>query len=288
MRKLNYELKNLCRHNQDGSFATRAGRERTLSLIANELHEMGFRKMTAVSLKPKHVEGLVDYWKANNRSSGTIKNRMSCLRWWSQKINRSNVIAKSNDAYDIPKRQFATNTNKARDLPEALLARIEDKNTFFSLQLQLLFGLRCEESIKFIASFADQGDHLLLKSSWCKGGRKREIPISTSEQRTLLDAIHHHTGKGSLIPVEMSYKQQLDRFKHQCAKAGIDHVHGLRHAYAQSRYEELTGWKSPAQDGSCRRQLSLEQKAVDCEARLQISRELGHERESVTTTYLGR
>ena len=33
-------------------------------------------------------------------------------------------------------------------------------------------------------------------------------------------------GSGSLIPAEMSYRDQLNRFKAQTAKAGIDHVHG--------------------------------------------------------------
>jgi hypothetical protein len=57
-------------------------------------------------------------------------------------------------------------------------------------------------------------------------------------------------------------------------------MHGLRHAYAQNRYyEELTGWKAPAAGGSESRALTLEQRAADREARLTISRELGHERE---------
>jgi hypothetical protein len=65
-------------------------------------------------------------------------------------------------------------------------------------------------------------------------------------------------------------------------------VHGLRHAYAQRRYEELTGWKSPAAGGPCSKQLRPEQKAVDREVRLIISRELGHEREQITAVYLSR
>ena len=95
-------------------------------------------------------------------------------------------------------------------------------------------------------------------------------------------------GPGSLIPAEMSYRDQLNRFKAQTAKAGIDHVHGLRHAYAQRRYKELTGWKAPAAGGPSSKQLSPEQMAMDREARLIISRELGHEREQITAVYLGR
>jgi hypothetical protein len=56
MRDLNYDLKQLCQRNRDGSFATQADREHILDLIADQLHEMGFRHMNAHSLKPKHVE----------------------------------------------------------------------------------------------------------------------------------------------------------------------------------------------------------------------------------------
>ena len=51
---------------------------------------------------------------------------------------------------------------------------------------------------------------------------------------------------------------------------------------------ELTGWKAPAAGGPTSKQLSPEQKRIDREARLTISRELGHEREQITAVYLGR
>jgi hypothetical protein len=56
MRDLNYALKQLCRRNRDGSYATQADREHILDQIADQLEEMGFRHMDAHSLKPKHVE----------------------------------------------------------------------------------------------------------------------------------------------------------------------------------------------------------------------------------------
>ena len=57
MRDLNYQLKQLCRHCREGSYATQAKRERMLTLMANQLHELGYRGMSARSLKPKHIEG---------------------------------------------------------------------------------------------------------------------------------------------------------------------------------------------------------------------------------------
>ena len=45
--------------------------------------------MGANSLKPKHVQALVELWLNQQLSPGTIKNRMSCLRWWAEKVNKT-------------------------------------------------------------------------------------------------------------------------------------------------------------------------------------------------------
>ena len=54
MRDLNYELKQLCHRNRDGSYATQHDRERVLDQIANQLQELGYRNIVVTFLKPKH------------------------------------------------------------------------------------------------------------------------------------------------------------------------------------------------------------------------------------------
>lgn len=65
-------------------------------------------------------------------------------------------------------------------------------------------------------------------------------------------------------------------------------MHGLRHRYAQQRYEALTGWQAPAAGGPSAKVLTPEQRVQDRAARQLISRELGHERLEITAVYLGR
>ena len=288
MRGLNHQLKQLCRHNREGSFGTQVQRERELTLMANQLHEIGFRGMNSHSLKPKHVEALVRHWLDHEVTTGTIKNRMSTVRWWARKVNRQNVVARSNDYYGIPNRIFVTNDNKAKSVLKADLAKVRDNYVRMILELQQAFGLRREEAIKFIPSYADQGDHLVLKPSWTKGGKARVIPNRTENQRAVLDRAHILAGKGSLIPSSRNYRQQLRIYEGHTLRAGLSKMHGLRHAYAQQRYEELTGWKPPAAGGPTRKSLNQGQRDRDSEVRLIISRELGHEREQVTAVYLGR
>ncbi len=288
MRDLNYELKQLCQRNHDGSYATRHAREAILTQIANQLVELGFKDMKATSLKPKHVTGLVELWKSQSLSAGTIKNRMTELRWWAEKVNKRNVMARDNEHYGIARRQYVTNLDKSRTLTSGDLAKVTDAYTQLSLKLQAAFGLRLEESIKIRPEWADRGDRLALKDSWTKGGRAREIPILSERQRAVLEEAKQFAGKGSLIPADKSYKEQMNRFKAQCQAAGIFHVHGHRHHYAQERYRELTGWLCPAQGGPKSKELTLDQKGLDHKARLTISNELGHGRRNIVSVYCGK
>lgn len=288
MRTLNRDFKLMCQRNRDGSFATQHDRERLLTMVANQLHEDGFKNLRAQGIRTKHIEHLVSRWQAEGASTGTMKNRMSALRWMAEKIGKENIVARDNAAYGIADRRFVTNESKAKELDQGKLDKVSDPYTAMSLRLQEAFGLRREESIKIQPGWADRGDMLVLKSTWTKGGKEREIPIIKETQRELLNQAKALADKGSLIPVEMSYIDQLNRFKAQTAFAGIDRVHGFRHAYAQARYAELTGWKAPAAGGPTSKQLGPEQKAIDRQARLTVSRELGHEREQITAVYLGR
>jgi site-specific recombinase XerC len=245
MDDLSYSLRRLCQRNRDGSHATQADRLRTLALAARQLGEMGFRRMTASSLKDKHVQALIARWREEELAAGTIKNRMAALRWWAEKIGRAGAIPAENVALAIPNRHFVTNENKAQQLGSRL-ERVTDPYVPMSLRLQEVFGLRREESIKFRPTYADRGDHIALKGAWTKGGRPRALPITSAEQRAVLDEARQLAGAGSLIPAHKNFKQQRDTYDSQCKLAGLSRIHGLRHQYAQSRYESLTGWKAPA------------------------------------------
>ena len=289
MRDLNYRLMQLCRRNRDGSFATRARRARELDLCARQLHELGYTRFKEPhKLKGRHVTALVERWKAEGLASGTIKARMASLRWWAEKVGRESVVDPRNAAYGIAERRYVSNQSKAVFMTHGDLDKVKDAHIRTSLELQRAFGLRREECLKLQPHVADRGDTLVLKASWCKGGREREIPIRTAAQREVLDRAHRLAGRGSMIPSARSYVEQVKLYERQTAAAGLHRLHGLRHAYAQERYKELTGREAPAAGGKGAAELSREEKAVDREARMTISRELGHFREAVTSVYLGR
>ena len=287
MDNLTYDLIQMCRHNHDGSKSAQADRKSILKLISRQLKEGGFRHMRAHSLKPKHVHYLVQRWQDEGLKADTIKNRMAHLRWWAEKIGKPGLIPKDNSQLGIERRVYVTDTNKAKKLEENQLQKITDEHVKLSLKLQQAFGLRREEAIKFQPEYADKCDHIKLKASWCKGGRERTIPIRNEEQRQILNEAHRLVKDGSLIPADRNYKEQMQLYERQYLATGLRNMHGLRHQYAQTRYNELTGWKAPKAGGPPTKSLTPEQREVDKEARQTISRELGHERLEVTKVYLG-
>ena len=242
--------------------------------------------MHVTSLKAKHVTALVEHWIADGKSPGTLRNYMADIRWWAEKIGRTRILHPLNGYYGIPPRDH-TPRDKAQYLSEDQLLSITDEYVRRSVRLQQAFGLRREESIKFRPSYADQETFIRLKGSWAKGGRPREIPISEQSQRELVDEIREFVGGGSLIPSDCLYKRQLSRYENGVTKAGLTNLHGLRHGYAQRRYHRLTGWFCPSAGGPKYSELKKEEKEIDQRVRLEISRELGHNRIEITRVYLG-
>lgn len=282
------ELGGLCARNKDGSFATQANRASILNQIAKTLQKAGFKNLAATSLKPKHVDTLLKVWKADKLSPGTMKNRMSAVRWWAEKVGKVNCVPKTNDAAGINRRTFVGVETKAQKLTSDQLDRVEHDRLKVSLELQQAFGLRREECMKFRPDVAIKDDRISLKGSWCKGGRDRDIPILNDYQRDVLARAATLAGKGSMIPPEHNYKTWLATYEKATNRADLSNLHGLRHGYAQDRFESIAGFKSPLAGGPSRDQLTAEQKERDFEARMVVSNELGHGREEVTAVYLGR
>jgi site-specific recombinase XerC len=286
MDALAFDLKHLTLGTGEGSFTTRAQRHRGLQLVARELRGMGYRLESARSLKPKHITALVARWKSDGLTAGTLKNRMAWVRWWAEKIRKTSVLPRDNAELGI-ERRTTWKGDKARATPADALAALP-ATARLACRLQMAFGLRLEESLKFRPAVADQGDHLVLQASWCKGGRARVIPVTHPRQRELLDIVQRAVGDGCLVGEGRSYIAARKELERVTWAAGLRNMHGHRHWYAQWRYRTLTGSPAPAAGGKTYENMSDAERAADYRARLTISRELGHNRVEITDAYLGR
>ena len=155
------------------------------------------------------------------------------------------------------------------------------------LSLQIHFGLTLSE--------AGNGRNLKIRPSWTKGGIRRSLEITTDAQWQWLKKIARLVRPGeSLIPVDRTYKQHLSRYQAQTKTMGVVKLHGLRHAYAQRRYHELTrsldprgqGLLCPMAGGVRSKVLKGIEKDLDRQARMILTREWGHSRIAITKIYL--
>src|SRR5215471_15085046 len=290
MKDLVYELRALTRRHREGSYSTQANRWAMLRQMGEQLLAAGYNQLHVYDLKGRHLHTLLKQWQADKLSAATQKNRMAVLRWWAEKIGKGDMFKPTNTAYGIARRQTIPAVSKARTLPGEKLSRISSPYVRMSLELQRAFGLRRQEAIKIRPHQADQGTHLVLQGSWCKGGHGRSIPITTPAQREVLDRAKAlvRFQEASLIPKGKTYKSQVALYEKQCRRANLDSMHGLRHGYAQARFLDLAGFLAPAAGGPTQARLTAEQQALDADARAAISVEMGHYREQITATYLGR
>lgn len=277
----------LCSRNKDGSYATKAKRLSSLISMGGELSELGYKFKDPKSIKPKHVEALISNWRDKNLSVGTIKNRLSHVRWWAEKVGKQNVVLRNNSDYGIENRKYVTSISKGRTFNDKQLSQVKCEYVKASLQLQRAFGLRREESIKFNCTYAIKSDHIVLKGTWCKGGKQRTVPITNQEQRQALQYAVQVSSNKSLIPSQKNYIQQLKTYERETSLAKLSKMHGLRHEFAQNQYHKLTSWACPAKGGTQRKDLTQAERKIDKSARLEISKMLGHERVEITAVYLG-
>lgn len=172
------------------------------------------------------------------------------------------------------------------------------------LELQRELGLRFEESAKIDAQKAylqavEKG--VVTIKAGTKGGRIREVPITSNSQIVALKAAAEYQSFHkikSMIPTGQSYKDFRHAAYNEVRVLSI-HFHGERRAYAIARYYALVGIAPPVVVGIRKpsehiayvaKTLGISVKdagSLDYSARLKISFELGHSRTSVTRAYLG-
>lgn len=262
--------------------------------LDRRLQAEGIHQLKPKNLKPRHINRVVAQLRAEveagSRSIGSAKNWLSHLRTYVRLIDRPYLVPRTNAELGFGNRVYVPKESKALVLTGGHLERVTCPYVAMSLKLQREFGMRREEAMKIQPEWSDRGSKLVLRNSWCKGKRERVLLIRTASQRAVLNeakVLAGTTEQGSLIPTG-KYIQQVKRFEYQCRKAGINGSHGLRHEYAQRRYLELAGFACPLAGGPKRKDMTPEMRRADHEARLEVSRELGHGRLSIVNTYCGK
>jgi len=294
LRSADYSINEIVKISSYRSYASRNDMKVMLKKSIRDLHHLGFKIGHVKGFKAKHIYKLVEYWKEGEKSAGTIKNYLSKFRELGKILKDDRLVSSDNQVYNIGSRKYFPTENKAIHSPD--FSKCTDPLIRLSMEGQYLFGLRREESIKFIVSKAYTGGlSIHLERTWTKGGIERTIPISSPEQLQWLFRVQDTVEEGrSLIYKDSNYSEQLNKYAYQTRLLGLRKLHGLRHAYAQNRYRVLSayydpnkvGWECPYNGGKKFEEMTSEERNVDLKVRNILTREMGHSRLNILKSYL--
>ena len=199
-----------------GSYATRQARESHLRIFVQTIYDSGYNPKPK-NTRPKHIELALTNWAEGDIARRTIDNRISTLRWFAAEIGKPNIVKRTNDEYKmLPPREKPNYTDKARSLDRGSLDKVRDPLTHMSLILQREFGLRQKEAIMIRPHEADRGNRIHLQDSWAKGGKARDVRLTTPGQRQALDEAKALVPPGrALIPSNKEFHQQRRVYKNK-------------------------------------------------------------------------
>jgi len=293
---------------KDVSFKTRHERREFYFRFFRELRDSGYN-LDPRSLGNRHVQFAMDRWIERGLSAGTIETYLSFLRSLSEWIGKHNMIQESGAYVSDParlRRTYVALYDKswsaagldAGAIVQAVFAH--DPHCGAMLDLMLAFGLRVKEALMLRPHLAvvpasatglpsPRAEWYLEVVHGTKGGRCRFVPIDSDAKRKALERAQQLVEEGAhLGHPGLDLKAGKAHFYRVMARFGITNrdlgvtPHGLRHQYANDRYELFSGVSSAVRQGP------PVDPAVDTTARLEVAAELGHARKEIAGAYLGK
>ena len=277
------QAEKLHRHNRQGSYKTK---ERYFEAYKRFLRYVGetYRLEKVSNISGKHLSSYIEYMQYKKYSAATIKTDLAAIRFWHDQISNAKYVLPGNDEFDIERRKFG---GVDRTWSHAEFGRMitqcwkEGRDEYEAcIILARYAALRLHEVMRIdtaIARAALRTGHITIKG---KGGKIREVPIQETiriefEKFLKITPAGHKlfVPKGKQTHIA---KTELQNFINSNRKFVQDSdstrpmtFHGLRHTCAAEWYQKLIHEGKP-----------------EYQARLQVSKWLGHERDDVTKIYL--
>lgn len=285
----------------------------------DQLQELRLPVSSILDFDQRRICALLKLWYAEGINEGTILERVSCLRRVMFLIGKPQVIPKGKGWERIKKEHGVPVPLKGRSIiarwakgwhdtgvdsaPVIAAVAAEDAVCGVQMEMMLLWGLRLNESVQLQPRVSfDHGGQFLLVYRGTKGGKTRTVRLSPDEavsarQLEVLGRAFELADKhpkGILAIPGLRLDQMKRRLLGLASKHGVNKaalgvtLHGLRHQFANDLFKVLTGLPAP-----CLGQLPAEayssgpKAPVVRDAYLEISRQMGHERPSISAAYLG-
>lgn len=284
------------------STETRYHRAAIIRLAFAQLWEMGNRLPEPTSLGGRHIELLMQRWDQEGVTVKVLHTRISYLRTFSKWIGKEGMVK---DVHDyLPerdlKRREAASKNRAWLAngvdPQEIIAKAcaLDERLGLVLALQDAFALRMKEAIEMRPAYClvESGKAIEIYEG-TKGGRLRRVDLDSDYKREVFEWARSvaAAGRGGRVRWPNRTWKQARRYYYYvlAEKLGVNikemgvSSHGLRHQYAQDKYQDVSGQPPPI-SGVDPRQVDPEKHR---EASIQVARDLGHGRAQVSNSYYG-
>lgn len=278
--------------------------------IAEDFKRAGVKTKLVKQLNLEDFKKVAEYWKSKGYTAGTMQNKASALRAICNAAGNENIKNINNGELGIVSRNVLNpnNLNGAAVISEKSLKKIKNPEVSAALRLEAAYGLRREESAHVVFELTKghvvtapgKENILTMKGSWCKNGRQRgkitfngrpNGELILRDGGVVLKQVAESV-KGIRIDYRVEqFQRKINYAADKCKKLDNNpdiHPHALRHNYAHERYHEITGRNCPAAGGLKYSEMSSkEQKQYHSAAKI-ISEELGHSRETISRTYIGK
>lgn len=277
------QAEKLRRHNRQCSYKTR---ERYYQAFLRFLRFVAavFHLEKLANLSGKHLIAYVQDMKERGLSPSTIKTELSAIRLWHDQIPNARYKLPANAELDLERRAYGkedrTWSYREFNLMIGECWKADRKDFEACIVIGRYAGLRIHEVLRIdtaIARSALQNGYITIKG---KGGKVREVPINDTIRIELTNMLKiTPPGRKLFVPLEKDTRSvihELEAFIRVHRKEVKDQdstrpmtFHGLRHTCAADWYLRL-----------------IREGKTPLEARLQVSRWLGHERAEITRIYL--
>lgn len=307
-RRRNVLIANIRHATLTGSFKTKKNNVAAAKRFAGTLYELGYKVKKWRNIRNNHVAAVVKEWKKQGLTTATIKSYLSGVKAVATGSSNDRIHT-DNSQFGLGRRNYVATHSRA--VPENVFQRVmkelqQSKNERFKriaaqMLVMRLLGLRHEEARKINPRVSLRKDGSIYISAGTKGGRDRILLEPTEEQINAVKALTPFIGQyGNSWPDNIK-ERTWEKYTYKVTKAlGLSiqacgaSLHGLRHAFAHSRYTELTNLQPPClySNPSEFRQAAYAEHGEDWrtihdQAVNLLAHELGHNRSDVAVNYLG-
>lgn len=228
-----------------GSSLTRQDTFNCLARIGRTMQRYGLQSIK--DIKPAHVKRYFAELRNGGMSAGRMANHASAMRLMCRMIGKSAVVPSNRElgcsrtvANRTKNADVRLDVNKAAEVRDQL-----SDNNQIAYDMARQFGLRQKETLLSHKTVVHGGVTYLVVEG-AKGGRPRQVPITTQDQQEVLsrNAAYRSTHGGKLIDEDKSLKQGIKQLQNELADAGASresgaNMHTLRREWIIERCQVI-------------------------------------------------